>query len=213
LCSQHKPTAASPKLPIHRSKTRTNGKDFNLPIETRTNSERLQLSEQELERTGKSSNSPNKTQANGEKPQSTEQKPKRTVKNVKLSIKTSNEQWKTPIHRMKTQTIGGKCRKWSHQHTTTQKSQKHQELTLWMGTGFTRPHGGRLMILPVDSSARVLPRQRYVHLDRLCTTLASILRTSILLKNLKKTEWRRCGRSRSDAEVSDGIPKNLREES
>ena len=59
------------------------------------------------------------------------------------------------------------------------------------------------MILPVDLSARPLPRQWFLLLDRLCTTLASVLRTSILLKNLKKTEWRRCSRSRSDAQVSD----------
>jgi len=91
LRSQHKPTASSPKLPIYRSKTRTNGEDFNLPIKTRTISEKLQLSEQELERTEKNFNSPNKTYANGEKPQSTKQKLKRTVKNVKLPIKTSSE--------------------------------------------------------------------------------------------------------------------------
>ena len=47
--------------------------------------------------------------------------------------------------------------------------------------------------------------------DRLCTTLASVLRTSILLKNLQKTKWCRCGRSRSDAQVSDWTTKILRE--
>jgi len=67
------------------------------------------------------------------------------------------------------------------------------------------------MILPVDQSARVLPCRRFLLLDRLCTTLASVLHTSILLKNLKKIEWRRCGRSRSDAQVSDRITKILRE--
>jgi len=67
------------------------------------------------------------------------------------------------------------------------------------------------MILPVDQNARASPRQRYLPLDRLCTTLASVLRTSIHLKNLQKTEWRRCGRSRSDAQVSDGTTKTLRE--
>jgi len=50
--------------------------------------------------------------------------------------------------------------KWLHQHTTTWKLQKLQELTLWMGTGFTRTHGERLMILPVDQNAKALPRQR-----------------------------------------------------
>jgi len=67
-----------------------------------------------------------------------------------------------------------------------------------------------MVILPVDQSARVLPRQRYLPLDRLCTTLAFVLHTSILLKNLQKTEWRR---SRSDAQVSDRITKTLREKS
>jgi len=81
----------STKTPGSPVKTRTNGKDFDLPIETRANNEKLRLSEQELKRTGKNFNSPNKTQANGEKPQSTEQKLKRVVKNVKLPIKTSNE--------------------------------------------------------------------------------------------------------------------------
>ena len=69
------------------------------------------------------------------------------------------------------------------------------------------------MILPVDQSARVLPRRRYLPLDRLYTTLASVLHTLILLKNLQKTEWRRCSRSRSDAQVSDEITKTLREKS
>ena len=69
----------------------------------------------------------------------------------------------------------------------------------------------KLVILPVDQSARVLPRQRYLPLDR--TTLASVLHTSILLKNLQKTEWHRYGRSRPDAQVSDGITKILREKS
>ena len=55
-----------------------------------------------------------------------------------------------------------------------------------------------ILILPVDQNARALPRQRYLPMDRLCTTLASVLHTSIHLKNLQKTEWRRCGRSRSD---------------
>ena len=133
-----------------------------------------------------------------------------TATNFKNSIKSSNEWWKTRNHRTKARTNGGK---WLHQHTTTQKLQKLQELTLWMGTGFTRPHGGRLMILSVDQSARILPRQRYLPLDRLSTALASVLHTSILLKNLQKTEWRRWGRSRSDAQVSDGITKTLREKS
>ena len=38
-------------------------------------------------------------------------------------------------------------------HNHAENFENFQELTLWMGTGFTRPHGGRLMILPVDRSA------------------------------------------------------------
>ena len=37
-------------------------------------------------------------------------------------------------------------------HNHTEKCKNLQELTLWMGTGFTRPHGGRLMILPIDQN-------------------------------------------------------------
>jgi len=79
------------KLAIHRSETRTNGKVFDLPIETRTNSEKHQLIEQELKRIEKNFNLPIKTPNDSGKPQSTEQELKRTVKNVKLPIKTSNE--------------------------------------------------------------------------------------------------------------------------
>jgi len=63
--------------------------------------------------------SPIKTRVSNKKPHLTEQKLKRTVENG--------------------------C-------TSTQPNRNRrnlQELTLWMGTGFTRPHGGRLMILPV----------------------------------------------------------------
>jgi len=95
----------------------------------------------------KTSNQPIESSANSKKLQESDRKLERTVENFKLSIKT--------------RTNGGK---WLHQHTTTQKLRKLQKLTLWMGTGFTRPHGGRLnvMILPVDQSARALPRQRYL---------------------------------------------------
>jgi len=63
--------------------------------------------------------------------------------------------------------------KWLHQHTTTQNCRNFQELTLWMGTGFTRPHGGRLMILPVGQDAGALPRQIWIDF---CAVLASVLR-------------------------------------
>ena len=45
-------------------------------------------------------------------------------------------------------------------------------------------------------------------LDQLRTTLVFAPHALIPRKNLKKTKWRRCGRSRSDAQVSDGITKN-----
>ena len=45
-------------------------------------------------------------------------------------------------------------------------------------------------------------------LNQLRTTLAFAPHVLIPRKNLKKTKWRRCGRSRSDAQVSDGITKN-----
>ena len=41
-----------------------------------------------------------------------------------------------------------------------------------MGTGFTRPHGGRLMILPVDQNAGALPRQTWIDV---CAVSASVL--------------------------------------
>jgi len=37
-------------------------------------------------------------------------------------------------------------------HNHTENLENLQELTLWMGASFTRPHGGRLMILPVDQN-------------------------------------------------------------
>ena len=41
-----------------------------------------------------------------------------------------------------------------------------------MGTGFTRPHGGRLMVLPVDQNAGALPRQTWIDV---CAVFASVL--------------------------------------
>ena len=38
-------------------------------------------------------------------------------------------------------------------HNRAENLENFHELTLWMGASFTRPHGGRLMILPVDRSA------------------------------------------------------------
>jgi len=58
-------------------------------------------------------------------------------------------------------------------HNHTENCKNLQELTLWMGTGFTQPHGGRLMILPVDENAGALPRQTWIDV---CTVFASVLR-------------------------------------
>jgi len=207
LQSQHEPTASPPKLPVHRSETQTNDKDFDLPIETSANSEKLQLSEQELKQTGKNFNSPNKTRTNGEKPQFTEQKLKRTVKNVKLPIqtRTNDEKRRYTGWKLKRTVENAENGCTSTQPHKNRRNFKNSRCG-WE-TGFTRPHGGRLMILPVDLSARALSRQWFLLLDRLRTTLASVLHTSILRKNLKKKEWRHCGRLRSDAQVSDGITK------
>ena len=38
-------------------------------------------------------------------------------------------------------------------HNHAENFENLQELTLWMGASFTRPYGGRLMILPVDRNA------------------------------------------------------------
>ena len=72
-----------------------------------------------------------------------------------------------------------------------------------MGTGFTRPHGGRLMILPVDQDVGALPRQTWIDF---CAVLASVLRRDSP-REPAKTERRCCGRSRSDAQVSDSTTK------
>jgi len=51
--SQHEPLAFPLKFPIHRSNTQTNGKNFDLPIETRTNGEKLQFINRKLKQTVK----------------------------------------------------------------------------------------------------------------------------------------------------------------
>ena len=38
-------------------------------------------------------------------------------------------------------------------HNHAENYESLLELTLWMGASFTGPHGGRLMILPVDRNA------------------------------------------------------------
>ena len=57
-------------------------------------------------------------------------------------------------------------------HNHTENCKILQELTLWMGTGFTRPHGGRLMILPVDQNAGTLPRPTWIDV---CAASTSVL--------------------------------------
>jgi len=119
------------------------------PIETRTNGEKLQLTEQEPKRMEKNFNSPNKTRTNGGKPQTTDRKLKRTVKNADTPNENSNERWKTP-----------KMVAPAHNHTRISETSRTHDVD--GKHALHGPHGGRLMILPVDSSARVLPRQRYL---------------------------------------------------
>jgi len=97
---------------------------------------------------GEASISPIETRVNDEKLHLTEQERKK--------LQTNGGNANLPN---KTSTNSGK---WLHQHTTTQKLQKLQELTLRMGTSFTWSHGGRLMILPADQDARALPRQIWI---------------------------------------------------
>ena len=73
--------------------------------------------------------------------------PKQITEKLTSPNKTRNERWKNANSPNKTQTNNERR---LHQHTTTQNFENLQELTLWMGANFTRPHGGRLMILPVD---------------------------------------------------------------
>ena len=93
--------------------------------------------------------------------------------------KNPNERWKTRNHRTNLKrTANNGC-------TSTQprrKLQNLQELTLWMGTGFTRPHGGRLMILPVDQDVGAC----LVKLGSTCAPLQPPSSAKIHLKNLQK---------------------------
>jgi len=93
--------------------------------------------------------------------------------------KNLNERWKTRNHRTNLKrTANSGC-------TSTQprrKLQNLQELTLWMGTGFTRPHVGRLMILPVDQNVGTC----LVKLGSTCAPLQPPFFVTIHLKNLQK---------------------------
>ena len=126
----------------------------------------------------------------------------------------TRKQQETSLHRTKLETNGGKMR--THRTklrqtaddgcTSTQPRKNFEnlhELTLWMGASFTQPHGGCLMILPVDQNAGN------------CLVKGSTcapLQTSVPLRDppqepAKETERRRCGRSHSNAQVSDRITK------
>ena len=66
-------------------------------------------------------------------------------------------------------------------HNHAENYENLQELTLWMGTGFTRPHGGRLMILPVDQNVGT-----YLVKGSTCAPLQTSVLLQIHLKNLLK---------------------------
>ena len=105
-------------------------------------------------------------------------------KNSDLTEQISRRQQKTSPHRTKIQTNGGK-REITEQnldeqrtmvapaHNHTENCENFQELTLWMGIGFTRPHSGRLMILPVDQNVGAMPRQTWIDV---CAASTSVLR-------------------------------------
>ena len=126
--------------------------------------------------TAKSFNSSNKNSNERGKTSIYQTKLQQAVKNLDPPNKSSNERWRTSNYRSKLRTNGEKT---PIHRTETQRTvenaengctstQPHKNLRNFKNsrcgweTGFTRPHGGRLMILPVDSSARVLPRQRYL---------------------------------------------------
>jgi len=122
--------------------------------------------------------------------------PRKTKTSQRTQIFTeqiSRNQQKTSLHRTKTQTNGGKCeiteQNLDEQRTMVAPARNHtetcknlQELTLWMGTGFTRPHGGRLMILPVDQNVEAC----LVKLGSTCAPRQSPSFATIHLKNLQK---------------------------
>ena len=124
-----------------------------------------------------------------------------TVRNFKKPIESSNKRWKTSNYRSKARTNGGKLQTTDRKLkptvknaengcTSTQPHKNRRNIKnsrCGWETRFTRPHGGRLMIMSVELSARALPRQRFLLLDQLRTTLASVLHASIPRKILKKT--------------------------
>ena len=67
-------------------------------------------------------------------------------------------------------------------HNHAENLENFHELTLWMGASFTRPHGGRLMILPVDQNVGAC----LVKLGSTCAPLQPPSFVTIHLKNLQK---------------------------
>ena len=114
-------------------------------------------------------------------------------KNSNFTGQISRKQQKTSLHRIKTQTIGGK-REITEQisneqrtmvapaHNHAENYENLQQLTLRMGTSFTRPHGGRLMILPVDQNVGTC----LVKLGSTCAPLQPPSFVTIHFKNLQK---------------------------
>ena len=105
----------------------------------------------------------------------------------------SRKEQKTSPHRTKIRTNGGK-REITEQisneqrtmvapaHNHAENYENLQEHTVWMGTGFTRPHGGRLMILPVDQNVGTC----LVKLGSTCAPRQPPSFATIHLKNLQK---------------------------
>ena len=85
-----------------------------------------------------------------------------TLKNFKLPIENPNKRWKlqTTDRKLKQTVENAETGCTSTQPHKNRRTSRNSRCG-WE-TRFTRPHGGRLMILPVDLSARVLPRQRYL---------------------------------------------------
>ena len=121
---------------------------------------------QETKQTEEVRSSPNKSRVRSRKLHLTEQKSKRKVENAKSPNKSSNEQ-RTMV---------------APAHNHAENYENLQELTLWMGTGFTRPHGGCPMILPVDQNVEAC----LVKLGSTCAPRQAPSFATIHLKDLQK---------------------------
>ena len=88
-----------------------------------------------------------------------------------------------------------------------QSNREHHKRELWLGITFYRAHGGRQMILPVDlAQERCLVT---IFLTSLTPRALQVHSTDSLSESLKNTQWRLCGRWRSDAQVSECKPPDL----